>query len=104
LTVPTALLFSECGYTGDKYGVWVGKYANAAEFRDKTAMGTTGAGTISALKLCNGARIALYDDENFRGNNKVFTEDVPCLAPHGLDDRVASMEVMPPFAYAPGRR
>ena len=54
---------------------------------------TLGDNVLSSLKISEGMKVTLYDRENFQGQSKSFTEDMPNMTTYDFDNKTSSIKV-----------
>jgi len=64
-------LHEDCNYGGKSYFLQAGTYSGYAM--------KIGNDKLSSIQIPSGMKVTVYEDENFRGNSKTFTANVPCL-------------------------
>ncbi|MBC9798203.1 hypothetical protein [Sinomicrobium weinanense] len=81
-------LHQNCNYGGWSVGFGIGQYT----MQDIQNMGGIN-DDASAIRVPDGLKVTLYEDNNFQGGSRVFTSDDSCLIDDGFNDEVSSLIV-----------
>jgi hypothetical protein len=81
-------LYQHCDYNGYEVLVKQGRY----NMRTLIAMGMRN-DDISSIRCFNGAKITIYEHDNFGGRSLTFNRDVRCLVDFGFNDSLSSVIV-----------
>jgi hypothetical protein len=91
-TGPKVTLFSDCKFAGKSLDAAVGDY----DSMQKIGFGND---VLSSMKIPAGLKVQVFEHNNFKGDNTVFTSDVSCLVDvkiskaRNWNDRVSSLKI-----------
>lgn len=54
---------------------------------------TMGNNVLSSLKVSDGMKVTLYEEENFKGTERSFIEDTPNMTTYNFDNKTSSIKV-----------
>lgn len=81
-------LFGDCDFNGAKLNLLEGEYL-------ANQLGAVGNNQVSSIQVLPGYAVALYDRDNFQGNELIITEDDGCLVNNSFNDSASSIKVFP---------